>query len=199
MANLCNRCEGIFYNAKRAFADPSVAEQYSWEFGCYQTLQQNAENSQCQLCCIIFSLKRQDAVDQLIQDGHQDELDYAFEFVNEDRDLFSIDVFPVKQINTRLFTSRVRLRKSGCEWPLLHRRVPLKILFSLAANISCDSLAKNSSDSAAETSTWSWRSVELVQDWLTKCLSDHAACSPVSAVNRLPLRFLDIDPADDIP
>lgn len=115
MTNLCNRCEEIFSNAKRVLCNPDLAEQGPWIFGSYQKLQQNAEKgSQCQLCCIIFSLRRQDAVNRFLQDGNRDELAYTFDFVDENRDLLFIDVFPSAdgQQNVRLFSSRVRFRKS---------------------------------------------------------------------------------------
>lgn len=115
MANLCSRCEGIFSNAKLVLRNPDLAEESSCEFGSYRKLQQNAEKgSQCQLCCIIFSLRRQDAVQKFLRDGNRDELDYTLDFVDESRELLCVDVFPSAdgQQNARLFSSRVRFRKS---------------------------------------------------------------------------------------
>lgn len=42
--------------------------------------------------------------------------------------------------------------------------------------------------------TWSRRSIKLVQSWLSTCQSEHRACSSPSLAHRLPLRFLDVDP-----
>lgn len=116
MANLCNRCERIFNTAVVAFAFPGVVERYCWEFGSYQALQQNAESRRCQLCCILFSLRRQDAIDQLLQNLHQDQLDFAFELGYGDSNLLFLVVFHSDQADARLFSSRVWVRKSARQW-----------------------------------------------------------------------------------
>lgn len=115
MANLCDRCEQVFDAANTAFEVPSVVERYSPNFGSYHALQQNAEGRRCQLCCILFSLRRQDAVDQLIQNLpiHQDQLDFAFELDSGDSGLLSLNLFHPEQTKTRLFRSQVRIKKSA--------------------------------------------------------------------------------------
>jgi hypothetical protein len=115
MANLCGRCEQVFEAASTAFAGPGVAERFCWQFGSYRDLKQNAEGRRCQLCSILFSLRRQDAVDRVIQNSDQDPLNFALEPSYEDSDLLFLDLFHPGQADARLFSSRVRVRKSTCQ------------------------------------------------------------------------------------
>jgi len=127
MVNLCDRCEQVFEAASKAFAVPGVAEWCSWEFGPYQALQENAEGRRCQLCCILFSLRRQYTVDQFIENQHQDKLYYTFELGDEDSDLLFLNLFHPNQDDARLFSSRLRVKKCACQW--------LSFGSTLAANI----------------------------------------------------------------
>lgn len=114
MADLCDRCQRIFQRAKFVFSDPDLVE-YNCAFGSYQALQQSAEESLCQLCRLLFSLRRQDALDRLIQDGHQDEFNFVFDFSKEDEDLLEMNILHATQLHATIFKSAVIFKGRDCE------------------------------------------------------------------------------------
>ncbi|KAH0428260.1 hypothetical protein CcaCcLH18_09150 [Colletotrichum camelliae] len=121
---------------------------------------------------MIYNSRRQDEIQQLMNDGSLDELTSIFDFLDENRERLYMVVFSTEKRNATLFGTTIRFRRS--EWDGTDG-------FSL------------------ERSTWSWRSLSLVQAWLSECTSLHEACAPLSAAGRLPLRLLDIDPENQIP
>ncbi|KAH7303066.1 heterokaryon incompatibility protein-domain-containing protein [Stachybotrys elegans] len=172
MAELCDRCEATFSYARQVFAQPVLADRCSFGFSSYQALEQNAENSTCRLCRIVFSCRRQDEIQRIVDGGNLDQLRCTFDFFDENRECLLMDVFTPRHTDAKIFGSKVRFRRSG----------------------------RGGTDfSTVERSTWSWRSLGLVRGWLSKCSSLHEECSTLSAAGRLPLRFLDIDPENEIP
>jgi hypothetical protein len=120
MAKLCTPCELIFRHVKASFVKPDMVGWSSLEFNSYQALQQNAESSTCRLCRIIFSQRRQDEIQRLIDAEHLDKLECVFEFLDEDREHLCMTVLSPEERNAVMFGSTVRFRKSQCE------QVPLK-------------------------------------------------------------------------
>lgn len=114
MSTLCSRCEGLFQAAEEGFANSNALERLEGPFGTYLAWRNSVQISGCQLCCILFSLRREDEITELKSHGCEDGLLFYFNgtFLEESGCLV-LDLYHPQYQTMRILRSGARFAKSS--------------------------------------------------------------------------------------
>lgn len=114
MSTLCDRCERLFEAAEEAFANSNALERLEEPFGTYLEWQESAQISGCHLCCILFSLRREDAIAELKSHGCEDGLLSRFsDMLLGELGCLILDLYHPEYQDIRILRSGVRFAKSS--------------------------------------------------------------------------------------